>query len=313
MTMAAFLMCGCEKAIVSENADDIQRGGGVSSENSPTKKFTFTVKGDFANASFSFGNGTVSDNDGDGKSAEHAPRRAAKYLNGDDNQMTDLWVFDFVGDDCVQSIHQTTADATWGQPQLSLTYGTHHVYFVASRGTTPTVNEVANTLTWEKPSDTFWTDYEVTVVSTSNGNRAVTLDRVVTKLKVTATDEVPTGTATVEVTPTTWYYGMNYRTGEATAASSSQARVVTVPASYIGTSGILTVSIFGFSGSTEWTTDVDVRAKDGNSVVIGQGTISDAPFKRNRATEYSGSLFGTSGNATVSVNDEWLTSIVDTW
>jgi hypothetical protein len=240
-------------------------------------------------------------------------RRGATYLTADGNALTDLWVFDFVGGECVQSLHQVSTDVDWGQPQMSLTYGSHHVYFTASRGTEPTVDATAHTITWTRPSDTFWKDYSVDVVSTSNGNRAVTLDRVVTKLKVTITDEIPGTMATLTLTPAMWYYGVNYLTGEPSGASSIHARSVTVPASYIGTTGTLSMSIFGFSSATEWTTDVVVTAKDGDGAAVGTATISDAAFKCNRISEYSGPLFGSAGTATVSVNDEWLESITGTW
>lgn len=292
MAVAAALLCGCEKEMLT---DDDMTGGIEVAES--TKKFTFTVKGDFDNAVFVDGGST----------------RVAKYLTGSDNQMTDLWLFDFIGDNCVQSIHQTTADASWGQPQMALNYGTHHIYFVASRGTTPTLDAGTTTITWEKPSDTFWADYEVTVVNTSNGNRAVTLDRVSTKLKVTATDEVPAGTAIVEVTPNTWYYGMNYRTGEPTAPIISQPRVITVPSNYTGTTGTLSVSIFGFSSATEWTTDVTLATKDSDGNAIGGATIYNAAFKRNRASEYSGGLFRYAETESVAINDEWTASLTGTF
>lgn len=300
MAVAAALMCGCEKEINMEEYADEQTGEVVFS--GPSKKFTFTVKGDFGNAVFV-----------DGGDADGSERRSAKYLEASSNEMTDLWVFDFVGDAFVQTIHQTTSDDAWGHPALSLAYGSHHLYFVASRGTEPTLNATAKTISWTKPSDTFWKDYEVDVVSSSNGNRAVTLDRVVTKLKVTITDEIPTDMSSLTLTPATWYYGLNYQTGEPSNAASDQARTVTVPTSYIGTTGTLTMSIFGFSSSAEWTTDVTVTAKDGNTTTLGTATITDAAFKRNRASEYSGPLFGLDGAATVSIEDGWLDAETGTW
>ena len=71
----------------------------------------------------------------------------------------------------MQSIHQTTSDETWGQPQMSLTLGTHHV-FVASRGVSH--GDGCGTVAGQR-CVCRWKDYEVTVVNTSNGNRAVTL------------------------------------------------------------------------------------------------------------------------------------------
>ena len=40
---------------------------------------------------------------------------------------------------------------------------------------------------------------------------------------------------------------------------------------------------------------------------------SGAPFKRNRATEYSGNLFGSGGGIDVSLNDTWEQSFTAEW
>ena len=281
----AMMVASCEKPILSEDIPD-EPDNPTEVE---TKRFTFTVKGDFTSPTM------------------------RGYLTADDNQMTDLWVYDFVGDACVQSVHQSNTDADWGQPQMQLQYGTHHVYFVASRGTEPTVDDAAKTIVWSKPSDTFWKDYEVTVVNTSNGNRAVTLDRVVTKLKISPTDEVPDGVATLSVTPAIWYAGLNYTTGEPAGTLSAVERSVNVPSSYIGTTGTLSMSIFGFSPSTEWTTDLTLTAKDATGASLGTAVIENAPFRRNRVTEYSGGLFAVLSQMGVSVDDEWATPFQGTW
>ena len=292
MALAVCLVTACEKPIVSDEytADTVvvdDDGNAV-----PTKKFTFTIKGDFSDTW----------------------KQTRGYLQADGRDMTDLWVFDFVGDECVQSLHQddNTAD-DFGRPVMNLALGSHHIYFVASRGVTPTLNEIAKTLTWANVRDTFWKDYEVIVVSSSNGNRAVTLDRVVTKMRITVNDEVPADCATLTIEPETWYCGLNYTTGAVIAMSGPTAHTVSVPSSYIGTSGDLTMSIFGFSGTTEWTTNVTITAKNGESAVIGSATIENAPFIRNRATEYSGNLFGSGGNLSASLNDAWLTANTGTW
>lgn len=290
MALAVCLVTACEKPIVGDIEDDyFDDEEMVDPDAEPMKKFTFTVKGDFASPTM------------------------RGYLTANDNEMSDLWVYDFMGDVCIQSIHQVNTDADWGQPQMQLKYGSHRVYFVASRGTEPTVDDVAKTISWSKPSDTFWKDYEVTVVSTSNGNRAVTLDRVVSKLKITPTDEVPDGIATLSITPATWYAGLNYTTGEPAGVLSSVERSVNVPSTYIGTTGTLSISIFGFSSATEWTTDVTVTAKDGSSAVLGSATIENAPFKRNRATEYHGNLFAVASSMNLTLNDTWDDASTGTW
>lgn len=294
--IAALMVCGCEKPDFGTAGTEVE--GQEQTEQKPGKtgrRFTFTLKGDFGNVTFTGG-------------------ATRGYLSDNEEQMTDLWVFDYMGDSLVQSLHQTAAGSgeAWGRPQMELAFGSHHVYFVASRGAEPRVDTLGRTIAWATVRDTYWADYEVSVTSTSNGNRAVTLDRVVTKLKVTATDCVPEGCAKVVVKPSTWYYGLNYATG-APVAPSDSARTVSVPSSYAGTTGSLSVSVMGISRSTEWTTDVDVTACNAAGGVIGHAVIASAPFMRNRASEYSGALFGAGTTSTVSLNSQWLEAHSGAW
>ena len=282
MMLMGLLVAACEKPILGEVEDE-------SEEVKSTKNFTFTVKGDFGSATFTRG-----------------------YLTADGQSMTDLWVFDYMDGACVQTVHQTSTDADWGQPKMSLSYGRHHVYFVASRGEGATLDADGHTITWTGPRDTFWKDYEVDVVSTSNGNRAVTLDRVATKVRIVVTDEVPATCKAVTVTPGRWYYGWDYVGGVAVAQQQTE-RKVSVPESYIGTTGQLAVSIFGLSGTDEWVTNVSIQAQDAGGAVIGSATITGAPFKANRSTEYSGNLFGSAGGLDVSVNGDWDSPKTGTW
>ena len=302
IALAAMIMAGCGKQVIEDAIGDDPESGVV--DEVKTKKFTFTVKGDFA---------SMRVNNEYSSEPAMAPHCAPGYLQADGQDMTDLWVYDYMGDECIQSLHQSSSDTDWGQPQMHLAYGSHHIYFVASRGTDASVNASASQIVWEKPSDTFWKDYEVDVVSTSNGNRAVTLDRVATKFRITITDEVPANVATMTVTPATWYYGMNYRTGEPCEAKTGAERVVNVPATYVGTTGNLSMSIFGLSSATEWTTDVAVEAKNGNGDVIGQASLVSVPIKRNRVTDYSGPLFGAAGNMSISLNATWDDPVTGTW
>lgn len=287
MMLAGLLVAACEKPVLGEVEDEreVPEMGGKND----VKKFTFTVKGDFCAATFTRG-----------------------YLSADGKDMTDMWVFDYMNGVCVQSVHQAADDADWGTPKMALAYGSHHVYFVASRGEGATLNAEGHAITWTGPRDTFWKDYEVDVVSTSNGNRAVTLDRVATKLRVTVNDKVPATCKAVAVTPERWYYGWDYVNGVAVVSQQTERRV-TVPESYVGTMGQMSVSIFGLSGSDEWVTNVAVKALGESDAVIGSATITGAPFKANRSTEYSGNLFGSAGGLDVSVNGDWDSPKTGTW
>lgn len=286
--LAAMLLTSCEKSLV--NDDEVEKNPSISVANG--KRFTFTVKGDFSEEWKSVTRG---------------------YLQADGKDMTDLWVLDYMGDVLVQQIHQSDNTAEdFGRPSMTLAYGSHHVYFVASRGVSPTLSTTNGTITWPTVRDTFWKDYAVEVVSTSNGNRAVALDRIVTKLTLKFTDAVSANTSTINFTPSSWYYTLNYKTGEPTTATTSQTISTSVPGSYVGNTDVL-ISYFSLSPSADWTTDVNVNSKDGDNNIIGQGNMSGIPLKRNRVTEYSGPLFSSGGTMTTSLNTDWITTYEGEW
>ena len=255
-------------------------------------KMTFSISGDFTLTSHDF----------------------TRSLTADGKDMTDVWVLDYVDGTLVQQLHQSdNTAADFGTPTLNLSIGTHHIYFVGSRGLAATLNTDDHTLTFGTVRDTFWKDYAITITSgTASGSRSVTLDRVVTKLKVVFSDAIPSGATTFNITPATWYYGFNYQTGNPTAAANSQTTTVSIPSSEIGVVNEA-VSIFGFSSATEWTTNIAVNCKNSADAMLGSATIAAAPFVRNRVSEYTGQLFGDSGSMTLSLNATWDDSYTGTW
>ena len=284
-------MTACEKATWSDDEEPTNEVVLPDGSVAKTKKFTFTLKGDFGDEW----------------------KQTRGYLAADGRDMTDVWVLDYVDGELVQQLHQddNTAD-DFGKPQMQLAYGSHHVYFIASRGTGATLDTNDKTIVWSKVADTFWKDYEVNVVATSNGNRAVTLDRAVTKLRLTVTDAIADGAATFNIAPHTWYYGLNYQTGAPVSAQTDGIISINIPANLIGATNT-PLNIFGFSSTTEWTTDVVLNCKASNNDVLGSAAIVDVPFVRNRVTDYSGPLFGSGGSLTLSLNTDWLDSETGTW
>ena len=231
-------------------------------------------------------------------------------LSADGKEMTDLWLFDYVDGTLVQTLHQVSTDADFGTPAPTLAYGEHRIYFVVSRGASPVIN--GTVISWGSIRDTFWKAMSVTVGGASASAYSVALDRVVTKLKITANDAVPDGTATVVVMPGKWYSGLDYLTGQPADMRDSEEMSASVPASMVGTTG-MAVSFFGFSSATEWTTPLTVSARDADNDIIGLVNVAAAPFMANRATEFSGSLFSTSGAFTITLNDEWDAPWTGTW
>ena len=224
--------------------------------------------------------------------------------------MTDVWVFDYVGGQLQATTHQTASDASFGSPSLTVDYGDHTFYFVASRGDTPTID--GTTITWAKPSDTFWSSLTMTVAPSTSVSQSVTLHRVAARLRVTITDEIPTGLAVLSVTPSHWYYGLDITTGEATDDRQT-ARTVNVPASYVGTTGQLIASFFTISPSAAWSTDVSLQALKADNTPIASISVADVPMQRNHITDYSGTLFGAGRAISIDADDSWGDDIQGSW
>ena len=108
MAVAVCLMTACEKLspddamaeIENEKAEEVVAG----------RQFTFTIKGDFEN---------------------EMKTRGILSANGSD--MSDLWMFDYVGDELVQQLHLTPSDENFDAPTITLSYASHHVYRCVSR------------------------------------------------------------------------------------------------------------------------------------------------------------------------------------
>jgi hypothetical protein len=227
--------------------------------------------------------------------------------------ITDLWMFDYIGEELQQTVHQSNTDQGFGVLSASMGYGEHTLYFVASRGTTPTTDTDALTITWVKPSDTFWATASITVSPSSASSQSVSLSRVATRLRITVNDEVPAGAAKFVIIPSQWYYGIDYTTGNGVAPSSNQPREVNIPSSYIGTSGQLAIAIFGFVPSNDWQTNITASLKASNESTLGQVMLEDVPLRKNITTAYSGGILGSAKSFTLSADDAWGDDDIHTW
>lgn len=224
--------------------------------------------------------------------------------------LTDVWVFDYVGGQLQATTHQTASDASFGSPSLTVDYGDHTFYFVASRGDTPTID--GTTISWSKPSDTFWATVSLTVSPGSSITQAVSLHRVAARLRITVTDEIPATLASLSVTPSHWYYGLDITTGEA-ADDRQTARTVNVPASYVGTTGQLIASFFTISPSIQWTTDITLKATSTDNSTLSSISIKDVPMQRNYVTSYGGSILNAGRSITLTSDEEWIEDAPVTW
>ena len=239
-----------------------------------------------------------------------------RSLEADGKSMTDLWVLDYIGTienmTLAQQIHQTSADEDFGTPTLNLSVGSHHIYFIASRGSGATLSTENHTITFTRVLDTFYKDYTIDVTATSNGSRSVTLERIVTKLTTAITDAIPEGAATFNITPEAWHYGIDYTTGLPISATASQTITINIPSSEIGATNEH-LSIFGFSSENEWTTNLTLNCKKADGTILGSAVLANVPLKRNRITEYTGPLFSSNGQTTVDLTTDWEDAHTGTW
>lgn len=267
------VVCGCERTVTDEGAEVVQ-----------TKRVKFDVN----------------------SGAWYVTRA----LTADGQDMTDLWLFDYVDGVLVRTLHKVSTDVDFDEPTMPLAYGEHTIYFVASRGKTPSIK--GPQITWTNPSDTFWKALPLTIGSGAASTVSVTLDRVVTKIRIAVADEVPANIATLEMTPGQWWYGIDYLTGEA-VSESDDVRSVTIPSSLVGTTGQLAANFFCLSDDSEWMTDITIQAKDGDGAVIGSVSLTDVPFVRNRVTEVSGNLFASQSGFSITLNDQWADTYTLEW
>ena len=225
--------------------------------------------------------------------------------------MTDLWIFDYMGDALQQSVHQSSTDATFGSPSLSLDYGDHTLYFVASRGSDPVVDTDAKTIIWGSVRDTFLGSLAMNVQPNSGSSQSVSLSRCVGRLRVSATDVVPEGAAKLVVSPSSWYYGLNYQSGEVVSDSPTPLEV-NIPSNYIGTQNLV-ASFYTISSASPWQTDVTVALMASDESTIGSVTISDVPLQRNHVTSYAGGIVGAGRTLNLGSNDEWVEDDTVNW
>lgn len=257
--------------------------------------------------------------DGDGQEREitfacggFATTGATRGLEADGKGMTDLWVMDYTQGELVQQIHQSGTDADFGAPTMRLRTGEHQLCFVVSRGTGAAVDTDAHSIAWTKPSDTFHKAITIDVKPSSAARQQVTLERVATRLRLTLTDEVPADAAAVTIAPERWHTGLDYLSGEPSAAVTGYTSTVALPESVRGTTG-LQMSIFGLSSAAQWTTDVALTSTDANGTLIGTGTIKSAPMRRNIITNCTGPLFSSVTVGNIILNTEWLPEVEVTW
>lgn len=209
-------------------------------------------------------------------------------------------------------VTQMRADATtyttFGEFDLSLPMGS---YTMVVLGYGLNEGEPAITLTsptsatfGDNPArETFVATQAVNITSTDAVTLSATLNRIVSKLKIHSTDGCTENAVNVRTTLSAADKAFNPTTGLAT---SNTGFVNTLPIQ--STVGNSTNSItYLFLATDEQTVNVTIDVLDANGNSISHKEVSGVPFKRNRMTVLTGSLYSSGGNGSFQVETEWLT------
>ena len=223
-----------------------------------------------------------------------------------DAGLTDILVIDRMAGNIVQTMAQTSTDADFGSPTLTLDYGVHELTFIAHRSTTPSFDATAFTWTADKVRQTYVCRQSLTVNTETTG-RAVSLTNHVYQLKFLVADALPTGLATVRIGVTDYRPTLSLADFTGTG-STTLSRDITIPANYIGTTGN-DFSVFGFCPTlnTEYTTSVSISFLRSDESVIQTHSLNNVPLETNCVTTVQGNFFRTDGAFTLNINTAWGT------
>jgi hypothetical protein len=225
----------------------------------------------------------------------------------------DIWIFDYMDGHLVQTARQSNGYIGFGSPKITLKYGKHDLYFVVSAGYTPNLMAAMHVISWQQLGDTFWTHTAIEVNASTSPNLSVRLNRVVTMLKLKSTDVVPDNAKYVKVVPAKWYYGIDYLTGQPSTYSTNRANIYNME----NTGSPTEIILYGISGYEETKVEIGVFAMSKSEGVIKYNKLESVPFRANRITTMSGSIFGNAGGITGSytliTNSTWNSGYAATW
>ena len=194
---------------------------------------------------------------------------------------------------------------TFGDFSCSLPLGTYTMVVVARDSlagdvftlTSPTVAAYTS----EKVRETFAKTQDVDVNSTAGLDLGtITLNRVISKLGIYSTD-VPGENVKFRTT----FGGGDKRFNPTTGLAISNTGITTT--SGIKQAGkVIELGIFLFLASNEDEMDVTIEVLNAADEVLYTKVVEDVPFKRNRLTKLTGTLFNGSATTSFQLETTWL-------
>ena len=150
--------------------------------------------------------------------------------------------------------------------------------------------------------DTYVAAQDVDITSTGAIAIEATLERICSQLQVVSTDGKTANAAKVQMTLSAGGKSFNPSTGLATV-NTGLVNTVNISSSVGEISRSNTVF---FLASDEQTLNVTVDVLDAGGSSISHKVVSNVPFKRNRVTRLSGSLYSTGASASIQIDTTWL-------
>ena len=193
---------------------------------------------------------------------------------------------------------------TFGQFSCALPLGTYTMVVIGNGGDAPITLTSATSATYgeSKVQETFVYTQAVTVGDITPINLSATLSRIISRLCIISTDGRPADVASIRYTFAKGGKSFNPTTGLATSDSGFSNTVQ--PSAQTGAETRTFSNLF--LATDEENIDVTVESLDEGGNVLYSKTIQNVPFKRNRATIMTGSLFSVAAGASFSVETSFL-------
>ena len=297
---AMWMFSACEKVDTMERED-------ANDESQRVKEIVMHVGG----IAWSYEDSGICGAPSNGSRRDSTARDATtRALEANGEAMKELWVFDVIGDSCALVCKQTEVDDNFGSVSMKLSYGSHRLAVVCSRGEGSDVDVSNGRIAWEKIKDTFWNVVDCDVAKTGNTDISVTLKRVAARMRLTVNDVIPSDLKTISISGEPWFKGIDVKTGEAIGGLSSVEGVedvssLAVPSAYVGTEKKLAVSLWIMSKGDEWTEDVTVKMLGENGDVLSQSLCNGVPMQRNRVTNVAGYFLSGGASGNILLDDSW--------
>lgn len=230
--------------------------------------------------------------------------------------ITDVFVFDYMNGELIQTVHQTSNDIDFGMPTLSMNYGKHTLYFIISDGLNPIVDKLFNTIKWETTGDTFHSSLTINVTESTHTNFFIDMKRVASQLKIKMNKGFPFKATTFEISTATWFNEINYITGNAVNPKESISRFE-IPDDCKNRDSNAQYRLYTLTDGLSFNTCSNLIVYDKNGEIINSATISTVTMERGKCSTYSGSFPVTDNSFGSSQFDffipSWEEGINKTW